>query len=291
MTRDFKRERGYLTFAQNGGDMDYLRMAYALALSLKATQRETLSHLSVVITPGMPVPDKYRAVFDEVIDVPWVDEARESSWKLENEWKAYHATPYKETVKLDADMLFLSDVSHWWSTFESDLFACTQVETYRGQLVTSDFYRKTFTANNLPNVYSAFAFFRYSDMAQEFFNLSEIIFHNWQKFFHEYLEPDTRPKVVSTDVVFALAMKLLDISDQCTSSYLPAPRFVHMRSQVQNWPEGIASEEWIKHVRPSLTSDLQLKLGLYRQHLPVHYHWKSFLTNEMIITFEKALGI
>jgi hypothetical protein len=230
MSRDFKRERGYLTFAQNG-DTDYLRMAYALALSLKATQGETIPHLSVVITPGMNVPDKYRAVFDEVIDVPWLDEARESSWKLENEWKAYHATPYKETVKLDADMLFLSDVSHWWSTFESDLFACTQVETYRGQLATSDFYRKTFTANQLPNVYSAFTFFRYSDMAQEFFELCEIIFHNWQKFFHEYLEPDTRPKVVSTDVVFALAMKLLDLSETCTSSYLPAPRFVHMRSR------------------------------------------------------------
>jgi hypothetical protein len=290
VTRDFKRERGYLTFAQNGGEMDYLRMAYALALSLKATQPEEASHLSVAITPGMTVPDKYRAVFDHVIDIPWVDEARDSTWKLENEWKAYHVTPYKETVKLDADMLFLSDVSNWWSLFENDIFACTQVETYRGELVTSDYYRKTFTANNLPNVYSAFTFFRYSEMAEEFFNLSEIIFHNWQTFFHEYLEPDTRPKIVSTDVVFGLAMKLLDITGECTST-LPAPRFVHMRSQVQNWPEGIASEEWIKHVRPSLTSDLQLKLGLYRQHLPVHYHWKSFLTNEMITTFEKALGI
>ena len=35
--REFKRERGFLTFAQNS-TTDYVRLAYGLALSLKATQ-------------------------------------------------------------------------------------------------------------------------------------------------------------------------------------------------------------------------------------------------------------
>jgi hypothetical protein len=37
--REFKRKRGFFTFAQNGTH-DYVRMAYALALSLKATQTD-----------------------------------------------------------------------------------------------------------------------------------------------------------------------------------------------------------------------------------------------------------
>src|SRR5689334_16550107 len=111
MTR-YKRPRGFLTFAQNG-ETDYLRLAYGLALSLKATQKRT-PYLAVAITPGMTVPEHYRTVFDEVIDIPWGDLAEYDDWKLANEWKAFHLTPYEQTIKLDADMLFLSDIDDWW---------------------------------------------------------------------------------------------------------------------------------------------------------------------------------
>lgn len=290
MTRSFKRERGFLTFAQNG-TTDYLRMAYAQALSLKATQRET-AHLTVLITPGMTVPDKYRQVFDEVIDIPWLDEARESSWKLENEWKAYHATPYRETIKLDADMLFTQDIAEWWPIMgRQDVMACTQVETYRGEVATSDHYRKVFTQNKLPNVYTALMYFRYSDTAEALFKQAEIIYHNWEKFFETYLTAETRPTFVSTDVVFALAVKTLGLEDECTYPAAPVPRFVHMKSQLQNWPENKSGEAWDAHVTSTLTDDLHLKIGLYRQHRPFHYHLKGFLTDDIIATYEKALGL
>jgi hypothetical protein len=161
MEREFKRDRGFLVFAQNG-NTDYLRLAYGLALSLVATQTD-VPYLSVAITPGMDVPDHYREVFDEVIDIPWIDAAAQSEWKLENEWKAYHVTPYRETIKLDADMLFTADIAHWWKLLSTrDFWACTSVETYRGEIATSDYYRKTFTSNSLPNVYTAFMYFRES---------------------------------------------------------------------------------------------------------------------------------
>lgn len=285
--RTCKRQRGFLTFAQNGRD-DYLRMAYALALSLRATQVEP--YLSVVITPGMTVPAKYREVFDEVIDVPWIDEAKDSAWKLENEWKAYHITPYAETIKLDADMLFTSDIGDWWPLLgRQDVVGCTTVETYRGEVITSDFYRKCFTANDLPNLYSAFLYFRLGEPAQDFFDLAQVIYHNWRRFFGEFLEPITRPQFVSTDVVFALAAKL---TEGCIWPSLPVPRFVHMKSRVMNWPEPIATDEdWLRHVPTTLTDDLILKIGRYRQYLPLHYHRKTFLTDAIIATYERALGL
>ena len=33
---------------------------------------------------------------------------------LLNLWQLYWATPYDETIVLDADMLFLNDYSYWW---------------------------------------------------------------------------------------------------------------------------------------------------------------------------------
>jgi len=283
--RDIKRPRGFLTFAQNAKD-DYLRMAYALALSLKATQTEP--YLAVAVTPGTEVPDHYRQVFDMVIDIPWLDEAKESGWKLENEWKAYHITPYVETIKLDADMLFTTDIADWWPLLGMrDVWGCDMVETYRGEVASSDFYRQCFTANQLPNLYSSFLYFKISDFAQEFFELSEMIFHDWERFFAEFLEPVTRPSYVSTDVAYALAAKILG---DCVHPSL-VPRFVHMKSRLQHWPDLIAEDEdWMRHAPVTLTDDLILKIGRYRQYLPVHYHLKSFLTDELLARYERHLA-
>jgi hypothetical protein len=288
MTRDFKRKRGFLTVAQNGST-DYVRMAYALALSLKASQSD-VSDLSVMVTPGTHVPAKYRAVFDEVIDIPWLDEARESDWKLENEWKVYHVTPYEETIKLDADMLFPGDISPWWDIMGvSDLTFTNKIQTFRGVITTSDYYRKTFTANNLSNIYSALMFFRYSDMAEEFFKMAEIIFQNWQHFFFKFLD-ETRPDVVSTDLVYALALRCLDLEDE-TALLCSEPAFVHMKSGVQDFGGLKVGENWVKHVATTLTSDLDLQVGAYRQRLPFHYHRKDYLTDQIIQTYEKHLGV
>jgi hypothetical protein len=285
-----EKQRGFLTVAQNGKD-NYLRMAYALALSLKATQT-SVSDLSVMVTPGMTIPDKYKQVFDQIIEIPWMDEAKHSRWKLENEWKTYHVSPYIETVKLDADMLFTSDIGAWWPLLEKqDILACTTVETYRGEAITSDFYRKCFTANNLPNIYTGFMYFKFGEEALALFDLITEIYHHWRDFFREHLEPLTRPQYVSTDVVFALAIKLFD-ADRCTFPSLPVPRFVHMKTRLQNWPQMIeGDEDWTKHVQTTLTDDLVLKIGRYQQYLPVHYQLKSFLTDEIIAKYERKLGL
>lgn len=289
MTREFKNKRGFFAFAQNNDDTDYLRLAYGLALSLKVSQSD-VSNLSVGITPGMNVPEKYREVFDEVIDIYWLDEARNSSWKLENEWKAFHMTPYEETIKLDSDMLFPADISSWWEILSrQSVWPATKAETYRGELITSDVFRKTFTANDLPNVYSAMMYFKADDAAKELFDMAQIIYHNWQKFFYEFLD-ETRPTYVSTDVVFALAMKLTGLTQDMTFSEFSVPTFVHMKSKLQKWPEDM-NDHWLDHVSMSLTPDMQLRIGRHTQTRPVHYNLKEALTDDMIRSYEKKLGI
>lgn len=291
MSRIFDRERGYVVLAQNGRH-DYLRMAYGLALSLKVTQ-STVNHLSVLVTPNTFVPDRYKEVFDDIIDIPWRDEAADAEWKLQNEWKTYHVTPYRHTVKLDADMLFTQDVSHWWSALErQDVMACSEVSTYRGDAVTSDACRKIFTANNLPNIYTALMSFQYSSAAEDLFSLAELIFHNWEKFSEEFLNANFRPQEATTDVVFALAMKLLQGGRHYTQlAGEPGPSFVHMKPQLQGWEEGSYSSDWTQHLPVSLSSDMELRIGRYTQTLPFHYHEKNFLNDRLIRQYETRLGI
>lgn len=279
--------RGYFTFAQNGTH-DYLRMAYALALSLKASQ-SSVNSLSVGVTPGTEVPDEYRWAFDQVIEIPWGDAAEHSSWKLENEWKAIHMTPYDETVKLDCDMLFMSDVSDWWDTMSTrEMWCSTTAKTLRGEVVTSDYYRKTFTANGLPNVYTAFMFFKKTELTHEVFDMASHILKNWDIFINKFMD-DPLPRELSTDVAFALAIKILDVVDECVNPVVEFPYFTHMKTMIQDWDHSLIPEEWNKHVSVYFNDELELKIGRYRQLGPVHYHMKDFVTDEMISFYENKL--
>lgn len=288
----FKRERGFLTFAQNSTGRDYLRMAYALALSLRASQT-IAPFLTVVVTPGMEVPDRYRRVFDEVVEMPWADDAHKMDWKLANEWKAFHCSPYRETIKLDADMLFPTDISSWWEILgRHSLIVCTDVRDHTGRRVTSDAYRACFTLNRLTNAYSAFTYFRADAVAAEFFAMIRLIMREWYNVIPRYLDPANRPFQPDTDVAFGLALKLMDAEDRFTlPTSLGLPTFVHAKTRLQGWPARSVSEQWTAHIPADVSNRLELKINHVRQVIPVHYHDKAFLTDAVIDTYEKALGV
>jgi hypothetical protein len=284
--------RGYFTIAQGE---EYHRMAYALALSIKLSQKTT-SKMSIGVTKAEKKKlkkTKYAEVFDEIIEIPWKDAAAKTEWKLENWWKAIHMTPYDETVCLDADMLFFEDHEEWWNLMsQSPAAFCTKPITYRGEIITSDFYRKTFTDNDLPNVYAAFFYFQKNEATYEFFDLCEVIFNNWEKFHYEFLKATSRPNYFSTDVAFGIAAKILEFDKLYSHAFLNIPTFVHMKSQLQDWPNDVfMNEDWTKMVSAQFTPKCQLKIANYLQTVPFHYHVKSFLTDDKIGYLEKELGI
>lgn len=285
MSRKFSADRGFLTIAQ--GD-EYVRMAYALAMSLSATQRE-VSRLCVAITPGTDVPSEYEWAFDEIVEIPWNDEASTSSWKIENKWKYPHVTPYEETICLDADMLFTSDVSNWWKILAfNDVQICSRVMTYRGDMFDTREYRKCFDPNGLPDIYTGMMYVRQSDRTYEFFDVVRHVFHNWQGLFYDCLD-ETRPSFLSGDVAYALAIREMDAAQEFVAKN-GCPRFVHMKSLGQGWdPSLMVGENWSNRVPVFFTSGLELKVGCHLQTLPFHYHDKTFLTDRIIETYEGAL--
>ena len=136
--------RGIAVLAQNSDSVDYVEQACILAMSLHATN----SNSKISIITNDSVPEDYISLFDKVIPIPFGDSAKDSEWKIENRWKIYHASPYEETLVLDTDMLILQDISFWWEFLSQyELYFTSKVLTYRGEAVTSDYYRKTFSAN------------------------------------------------------------------------------------------------------------------------------------------------
>lgn len=281
--------KGYLILAQNSVKEDYIKMAYALALSIKNSQ-STVN--SVCLATDKPITDeKLLHIFDHIVPIPWTDSAANSKWKIENKWKYFHMTPYDETVVLDADMIFPTDISHWWDIMsEKEIWFTDKPRTFKGELITSTKYRNTFVANDLPNIYTAFMYFKKTRMSAELFRLTEFIFQNWEKFYYDYLD-ETRPKQLSGDVAFALAVKILGIETDvmCKTDLLPS--FVHMKGHLQNINEKFITEKWIDHIPTYFKEDGTFKIGNYEQTLPFHYHIKEWLTPEIISILEERNGI
>lgn len=281
-------KRGYFTIAQNNSQTDYVRMAYALALSIIATQ-STVKSMSIGVKNEKQVSEKYRKVFEHIVEIPWADDAGNEEWKIHNEWKSFWMSPYDQTIKLDADMLFMSDYSHWWNILpQKHFWPTSNVITYRGDIITSDYYRKEVTSNKIPNVYTGCMYFDKSKESKEIFYMAGSIYRDWKVFFERFLDQN-RPTWVSTDVVFSLAIDLLDYKDQCIDNNILVPTFCHMKPYIQKTRKTLSN--WQNELGIFFTPDLELFIGNFKQMYPFHYQNKDFLTNQIIQYYEKKLGI
>ena len=273
---------GYLLIVAENEFVDYLQLAYALAISIKNTQKPGFDQVALVINDKQKLKDLNSSwVFDHVIE-----------WNQETFWDGRswmdQLTPFDHTVCLDADMLFMRDYSHWVEYFieNSELYVANKSYTYRGEITVDHHYRKTFIKNDLPNLYSMYTFFKKdSEVVKEFFDLGRYIIKNPIEFSNIFLS-DHKPRVVGTDESFALAAKILDITDDIAYP-LEFPRVVHMKPMIQNWPW--PADCWSDHVGFYLNQKGKLKIGNYQQHDIVHYVEKDKINKEMINILEEVL--
>ena len=259
--------KGYIMTAM--GD-NYVQQAYLCAKSIKATQ--TINNVSLVTSDT--VPNEYKSVFDNIIQVPWHNDAS-SFYLTEHRWKMFHLSPYDETVVLDTDMIFLTDVSHWWKELAlHDIAFPTNSRTYRNTIVTSDYYRKTFTANQLPNVYCAFHYFKKNDIALAYYRILENVCINYEDYYKKYVTKKS-PPVSSMDVNHAIAVCLSNIENYEHTLC----NFVHMKSAVQGWQNG--SLNWMDTIPFYFTAKHELKIGNFLQHGVFHYTEHEFCKKVM----------
>ena len=274
----------FTLLAQNNGT-DYVRQACVCAMSIKSS---TPNSKICLITNDI-VPVKYTSLFDSIVEIPWDDNASESDWKIENRWKIIYATPYDNSIVLDVDTLVLDDLTKAWNSLQTyNLYFLTNPKTYRGIDFTSDYYRKLFTSNNLPNIYSGFHYFNKSSESFEFYKMLEYIIKNW-KHYHSILADNHKQQRCSIDVSAAMASLFLDCENQITSRDKIVD-FVHMKSHGQN-RKSIKTDNWCNVVNCYLTNEHQLFVGNYRQYGVFHYTQDEFLTEEIINVYEKTLGI
>jgi hypothetical protein len=271
-----KEGQGFLTFAINTSEVDYLRLAYLQALNIKATQSDADCAV-VTNVPDKDIPDNYKKVFKHIIPVSDQDFAS----AFEAEPYAFHLTPFKETIKLEADLLFTRSIEHWWTAFRlKDVCLSYQGKTFRGFNSTVRKYRELFDANELPDVYNGLMYFRYSQAAADFFDAARSICLEW-----EYVKSnlkkcfEDRP---STDVLYALAALKVG-QETVTIPSLDFINFVHMKSEFNGWSD---TRSWVDTVMSERDGDV-IRINNLNQYNPVHYYDKNYATDEMIEYYEQ----
>lgn len=274
----------FTMMAQNS-NVDYVRQAIACAMSIRHTNPDS----KICLITNDTVPTKYTSIFDDIVSIPWEDSAIQSTWKIQNRWKSYHACPYESSIVLDTDMLVLNNISHWWDFLQTkELYFVSKPITYRGELLTSVHYRKAFSNHKLPNVYTGFHYFKKTDTTHIFYKWLELIMNNWELFHGQYAGGGYFQQFLSMDVSVAIAIKILDWEQHVTYNSLSYPTFVHMKTHAQNWKKCL-TERWQDYVGVYLTDDLELTIGNHKQSGIFHYTEDDFLTTDIFEKYERIL--
>jgi hypothetical protein len=271
-------QQGFLTFAQNT-DVDYLRLAYVQAMSIKLTMPSARYAVIVDDATAEQITDRHRRVFDYIIPLP-VDYARDESWKLANEWQAFDLSPFKETIKVECDILFTRSIDHWWTAFRlRDVVLSLGCRDYQGNPSQSRRYRRFFDDNDMPDTYNGLMYFRYSQTAHDFFRIAREIWSSWDSI-TPHLK-NYRDEEPSTDVVYALAARVTGV-ENCILPECDFINFTHMKNSINDWPE---ATPWPELVISEFDLPM-IRINNVNQYHPLHYQDKSWMSDDVVERFE-----
>ena len=237
-------ERGYLIPAINTADTDYVACATCLADNIR--QFHPKANITILTKEMLPYGDQ---------------------GGYANDWQCFAASPYRETIKLEADMWCASAIDHWWTLFEHrDVVISQGCRDFYDNPGQSRFYRKLFDNNNLPDVYNAITYWRVSQTAKEFFNLVHTIFNQWDEYKTILKFPDELP---TTDVVYGMAAVIMG-PERVTLPAGIGPTIVHMKKHIIS----TSTDQWIDELIYE-HNDTGIKINTVAQWGLVHYHNKD----------------
>lgn len=251
-------EQGYLIVAH--GDPIYIDCALACARSIKLHT----PHAKIALLSDR----KHECEFGE-FDYSLTFNSPVTENPFSADWQAFFQSPFRQTIKIEADMIIPHSIDHWWPMlWKKDVVLTLGARNYRNEIATSRKYRKIFDENNLPDVYNAITYWKLSNTAMQFGLLVKTIFENWN-----IVQPQIKMGLSdpgTTDVVYAIAAKIIGVENVTLpdSSY---PTLIHMKSAMND----LIGEDWTKELVWELDAP-HIRINTIDQQYPFHYYNKEF---------------
>lgn len=258
--------KGYVWLCQNNNETDYTELSIELARTIKSHNKH--NNICVIVDEKSIFQSKY---VDE-IKVLRTDDAQLHSKKFANEYKVFALTPFKHTIKLEADVIWNTCTDWWWNYLcKHDMVFSLDCLDYRQRVVKDTAYRPFHAQNYLPNIYNGMTYFRKSKFAQQFFDTCKIIVSNWKHVKEQVLQRcfDQYP---TTDVVYALAYRLLDPTGSKLIDY-PWFKWIHNKPAIHS--PGYRHDTLNYYYPINVNGDILF--GGKRITAPLHYYEKNFM--------------
>ena len=271
-----KEQLGFMTVACNSQEVDYLQLAYLQALNVKQTQKNNKFAVVVDKPTLQKISEKHRKVFDYIVEAP-----EHAYGPFGSEAFLFELTPFKETIKLESDLLLTRSIDHWIHAFRlRDIVISTGCKNYLQENSQVRKYRRVFNDNHLPDVYNGLMYFRFTKTAKDFFEKAKLIFANWELIKNNL--KNCREDTPSTDLVFALAARLIG-EDLCTLPSADFINFVHMKPAINYFDNELTFQE----VFVSEFDQGMIRINNLNQYHPLHYYDKNFITHDLIDYYEQ----
>ena len=281
--------KGVLIFAHNNTDRptDYLFGAWICATTIKNNNPDI--SVSLLTKDKNYVPTKQQDIYDEVIEFPFgtAEKAQISSNTSINCYQFYYATPYEQTLVLDADTLVLGKLDGLFEAARRhDLLFPHTIKDFRN--VSYRVIDKLAEKNNLPQFETCAWYFnknfdkekhyRYEgkqrielDTSEEdsepFFNLLEIYLRH-HKIINDQIEHNP-PAGFDKNFLFSLAIDNLDLVDNIQDFGILT--YLDLASTSPNWYKLL--NYWIINGK--------LKIENYNITGIIHYGNKTFNYDEL----------
>lgn len=271
--------KGFITFALNTSNTDYLNLAYLQALNIKATQ--SINSVAVIVDKHTTtqLTSNHQTVFDYIIELP-IDFNNDVS-RFANEYQVFNLTPFDETFKLESDLIFTRSIDHWWSAVNiKDIVLSNGCLNYEQVPSENRYYRRFFDDNILPDIYNGLMYFKKTNKAKKFFDIAEQIQNNWQTISEKVLK-NSREKYPSTDVLYAVAAEIFG-RENCTMPSMDFIKFVHMKPHINKWED----INWVDTVITEFDDEM-IRINNLNQYSPFHYFEKNFVTDELLNQYER----
>ena len=238
--------RGFVIMAQDTEKVSYTNCAKALELSIKKVMPN--SNVTIITSDMLPHGD---------------------TGGYTNDWQVYEASPYDETIKLEADMIIPRNIEHWWDILNvNDVVVSTNIRNFKGELSDCRVYRKFIDENMLPDTYNSITYFKKSETAKLFYTVVKDIFEHWEEY--KAILKCNPQEEVSTDWVYAIACHIIGV-EKTTLPNFTEMSMIHMKQYIN----GIPSEDWTKTLVYEVLPET-IRVNTYPQLYPFHYHIKSF---------------
>ena len=232
--------KGVLIFAHNNSVSirDYLFSAWVCACTIKNENRDI--SVSLFTKDKDLVSESQSYIYDNILEFPFGDAGHEDNNTLTNLCQIYYATPYEQTLVLDADTLVLGKLDGLFASVRRyDLLFPHAIKDYRN--VIHDVKNKLHEKNNLPEFETSVWYFNknfnkekyfYWDKVQKgdrvtlekmeamsseedsepFFNLLELYLRNHKKVYEQF--ENNPPGQFDKNFLLSVVVDNLDLLDE-----------------------------------------------------------------------------